>query len=115
VADQIEVIIPRPLISEGSGFTATASFRTRATKAASTPTTVKYRLDCLSTGRTLADWTTATPASSVSIPITGTHNAIQSDANDQEVKQLTVMADESLSTQVRQSVRWTVDNLFGSP
>jgi hypothetical protein len=115
VADQIELVIPRPVVQEGSSFTATAAFRTRSTSAASTPTTIKYRVDCLSTETELAGWTTVTPASSVSIAITGTHNATQSDANDVETKQLTVMADEGLDTQVRQAVRWRVENLFGSP
>jgi hypothetical protein len=116
VADQIEIQIPRTAtIKEGSHFTATAYFRTRSTSSASTPTTIKYRLDCLTSGSVLTDWTSVGSASNVSIAVTGTHNAIQSDANDVEVKQLTVMADEGLATQVRQAMRWRVTNLFGSP
>jgi hypothetical protein len=113
--DQVEIQIPKPTVTEGTGFTATAAFRTRSTKAASTPTTVKYRLDCLTTETLLADWTSLTPSSSVSIPVIGTYNAIQSDTNDVEVKQLTVKADDGLATQVVQSVRWKVENLFGTP
>lgn len=115
MASQAEITIPRPLVNEGSSFTATAYFRTRSTSAASTPTTVHYRIDCLTTGTEIADWTSVSASSSVSISITGTHNAIQSDENDVEVKQLTVSADKDLSTQVRQTVRWKVSNLFGSP
>ena len=114
-ADQIEIQIPRPLVEEGSALTATAYFRDRATKAATTPTTVQYRLDCLSTCTVIADWTTATPGTSVSIPVTGPQNEIISDSNEREVKQLTVMADEGLVTQYRQSIRWRVENIYGSP
>jgi len=115
MSSQIEIQIPRTLVSEGSALTATAYFRDRATKAASAPTTVKYRLDCLSTCTTIADWTTATPGTSVTIPVTGTQNEIQADSNATEVKQLTVMADEGLVTQYRQSIRWKISNLYGSP
>jgi hypothetical protein len=37
------------------------------------------------------------------------------DCNEQEIKQLTVMTDEGLSTQHRDAVQWRVDNLYGSP
>lgn len=113
--DQIAISIPRTTWQEGSAFTATAYCRTRASAAAETPTSLKYRIDCLTTGKQIADWTTLTAASSASISVTGTHNAIQDDANDSEVRQLTVMADDGLSTQHRGSVRWRVENLYGSP
>jgi hypothetical protein len=113
--DQIAISIPRTTWQEGSAFTATAYCRTRASAAAATPTTLKYRIDCLTTGREIADWTTLSAASSASISVTGAHNAIQDDSNDSEVRQLTVMADDGLSTQHRGSVRWRVENLYGSP
>lgn len=116
MADQIAIRIPRGDWKEGSAFTASVNFRTRSTAAESTPTTVKYRIDCLTSGREIADWTSVTPAAaSASIPITGAHNAIQDDSNDVETKQLTVMADEGLATQYREAVRWRVENLYGSP
>lgn len=115
MATQIEITIPKTIIQEGSAFTATAVFRTRSTVAASTPTNVKYRLDCLTTATELAALTTATAAASVDISVTPTHNAIQSDLNDYEIKQLTVVADDGLSTQQRAVIRWRVLNLFGSP
>ena len=63
----------------------------------------------------ITDWTTLTPGASISIPITATHNAIQSQCNEREKVQLTVEGDVGLSTQVRNAVVWTVENLFGSP
>lgn len=115
MADQIAIQLPRSQWKEGSAFTVTAYFRTRSTAAADTPTTIHYRLDCLSTGTELADWTSVSVAGNISISITGTHNAIQSDANRYEKKQLTIMADQDLSTQHRESVTWQVSNLYGSP
>lgn len=115
MADQIAILIPKTAWQEGSAFTASVNLRTRSSGAASTPTSLKYRIDCLTTGREVADWTSAAASSSASISITGTHNAILSDANDYEIKQLTVMADDGLSTQHRESRRWRVENLYGSP
>ena len=115
MADQIALSIPETRFKEGSAFTATANFRTRSTGAASTPTTIHYRLDCLTTCTELADWTSVSAASSASISVTGTHNAIQNTGNDYERKQLTVVADRGLATQQTESVEWRVDNLYGSP
>jgi len=115
MANQIEILILRPSVSEGSALSATAYFRDRETKSASTPTTVKYRLDCLTTSTQIADWTSVTPGASVDIDVTSTQNDIIADSNETEVKQLTVMADEGLVTQYRQSIRWKVSNLYGSP
>lgn len=116
VADQIALQVPRPKVGEGSSFTITAYFRNRAAAAAATtPTTVKYRVDCLTSGTQVADWTTVTAAANVSISITGTHNAIQNDCNSVERKQITVMTDEGLSTQCREVASWEVENLYGSP
>lgn len=113
--DQVAIQLPKLTVKEGSAFTATAYFRTRATGAAATPTSIKYRVDCLTTGRELTDWTTVSAASNVSIPITATHNAMQSNYCLRETKQLTVSMDFELSTQVRESVQWEVEDLHGSP
>lgn len=113
--DQIAISIPRTTWQEGSAFTATAYCRTRASAAAATPSSLKYRVDCLTTRKEIADWAALTPGASASISITGAHNAIQDDSNDVEVRQLTVMADDGLATQHRGTVRWQVENLYGSP
>ena len=110
MTDQVTIVIPRPAFHEGSAFTATAYFRDRATAAASTPTTAKYRVDCLTTGVNLQDWTTLTPAASIPISITATHQAIQNSSNRSEVKQLTVSADHGLAAQARDVMSWTVNN-----
>ena len=112
---QIAFQLPKSRFKEGSAFPLPVYLRLRSTAAAATPTTIKYRLDCLTTGNEIVDWTTVSAASNFTISVTGTHNAIQSDGNRYEVKQLTVMTDQDLSTQHRESVDWIVENLYGSP
>lgn len=103
--------IPKPFTREGSSFTATARFRNGAT--AEAPTTAKYRVDCLTTGAVLADWTSLSVAASIAIPITATHNAIQDQCNRVEQKQLTVASDPDTSTQTRSTAVWKVENIRG--
>lgn len=114
MADQIEIQIPRRSWKEGSQLTATAYFRDRATQAADSTTTAEYRLDCLTTGKQILDWTTLTPAGSISITITGAQNVIQSDVNKYERKQLTVMANRGLASgQSTGVITYDVENLKG--
>lgn len=113
--DQVEITIPRQKWNEGSAFTATAYFRNRATSASAVPSTASYRIDCLDTLTVLQALTSLTPAASIAIPITATHNAIQSASNQRERKQLTVVSDPSAADQFRQVVTWTVENIWGSP
>ena len=113
--DSVYIQVPKDRVLEGSAFVATAYFRTRSTGAAATPTSIKYRVDNLTTCTELADWTTVTAASNVSINVTATHNAIQNASNTRERVQLTVAMDFELSTQVRETAEWDVENLYGSP
>lgn len=113
MTDRIEIQIPHTSVNEGSAFTATAYFRDEATQAALSPTTAEYRIDCIETGNQVKDWTTLTPGESVSISITSTDNAIISDGNRRELKQLTVAADRGLSTQSLGRALYRVENLTG--
>lgn len=115
MTSQVEIIIPRTKVQEGSAFTATAYFRDRATSLASIPTNAFYRIDDLTTGGALQGWTSLTPAGSIDIPVTATHNSVQNNIYERERRQLTVAADYGLATQVRQVVLWDVTNLYGSP
>lgn len=114
MADQIEIVMPETIINEQSTLTATAYFRDRATKASSTPTTIHYRLECLSTKREITDWTVVTtPAASNTIALSLTQNKILDDGNTWETKQLIVKIDDTLSTQVIASKTYKVRNLQG--
>jgi len=106
---EVYINIPKLQQKEGSSFSATAFGRNGAT--AEAPTTAKYRVDCITTGKVLTDWTTLTPAASMAIAITATHNAIQDQSNRREKKQLTVSANHGTATQYRDAVTWQVENI----
>lgn len=112
MADQITFTAPKTRVKEHSAHAIVARFRTRATGDV-TPTTVHYRLDCLSTATQIADWTSASTGTTVTITTTPTHNAIQDDCNDVERKQLTVSADRGLSTEFNETYVYEVENARG--
>jgi len=87
--------IPRNQVKESNYFTATAYFRSG--DAASAPTTARYRVDCLTTGKNITAWTDITPA--VSANLTIGPNTMSYDGNNNERKQITVEADSGLTTQ----------------
>jgi hypothetical protein len=114
VSDQIEIQIPLTKVPEETTFTATVYFRARGSMAASIPTTIHYRVDCLSTKQQIADWTAvAIPAASNEIIMTSVYNQILGDRHNNETKQLTVKTDSGLTTQVIKPKRWKVCNLLG--
>ena len=114
MADQIEIQIPKTIVNEQTSFTLTAYFRIRSTSAADAPTTVDYRVDCLSTKREVKDWTSVTPpTSSNDIVITADENKILDDAHNIEIKQVTIRVDSGLSTQVIKPITYKVRNLEG--
>ena len=106
----VHIHIPVLKVQEGSAFAAIAYFRDTA-GAAGASATAKYRVDCLSTGKELTALTALTPAVSISIPITATHNAIQSQGNRFETKQLIVISDPGETDQTVDQATWRVENL----
>lgn len=113
MTDQITFSLSKDTWKERSQIVVGARFRDRATAVEVTPTNVKYRLDCLTTGIAIADWTSVTPGETVSITVTPTQNAIQNACNLHERKQLTVAADHDLATQFVDSIDWEITNLQG--
>ncbi len=108
--DQIAIQIPKTRVQEVDSFAVSAYFRDRATAAADAPTTVHYRVDCLTTGQVVTDWTTAAAGASSSVLIRSAYNVIVCRSNEREKKQLTIRADKDDTTQVSQRVIWTVKN-----
>lgn len=111
MVDTVAIQIPRPRVNEGSSFVATAFFREDGDE--STPTNVYYAIHNLTTGETVQDWASVSAAANVSISVTAAHNAISSQCNRAEKRQLTVDADHALATQVRESVVYEVENVRG--
>lgn len=108
-------------VNEASAFTLVASFFDDSVDvwSASTPTSAKYRIDRTGSNpgcwSEVAGWTTLTPATSISIPITATQNAILNTYCNTEARQLTVKANDGLSTQVEETYRYSIVNLAGTP
>jgi hypothetical protein len=106
--------------TEGSAFTAIASFFDDSSDvwSASTPTTAKYRIDLTDTDpscwREVLAWTTLTPSTSISIPITASNNAMQETCAPYEPRQITVKANDGLSTQYEATYRYQLTNLAGT-
>jgi hypothetical protein len=96
--------------NERNAITITARFRNVASQADVAPTNVYYRLDA-EDGCQIADWTSATPGTTVDIMITAEQNKILNCLYPIEAKILTVMADKGLSTQFANSWRYEVKNL----
>jgi hypothetical protein len=114
MTDQVEIALPLTIVDEETTFTATVYHRTRPAKEALIPTTIHYRVDCLSNKRQVTGWTSvAAPAESNVITITATENQILDDSFNIETKQLTVKLDSGLSTQQIKPITWKVRNLQG--
>lgn len=111
MADQVEIRLAKTRINEGSGFVATAYFRNREAATSDTPASIRYRIDCLTTCQQILGWTTGAPGASLAIQVTGAQNAIQSECNDYEVKQLTVESDTGAADQCRGTAEWRVTNI----
>jgi hypothetical protein len=113
MSDQIAFQIPKTQVYEAESFDIEVYFRTRATKAALAPTTVHYRVDCLTSKKELITWTSVSAGENITINMTAAFNAIQVESNPWERKQLIVKADDGLSTQTIGQVRYKVKNLRG--
>lgn len=107
-------------VNEASAFTLVASFFDDSTDtwAASTPTTAKYRIDRTSSNpgcyTEVVGWTALTAATSISIPITATQNAILDTYSYLEPRQITVKANDALSTQIEETFKYSIVNLAGT-
>lgn len=114
MADQVEIQFPMSVVPEQTTFTTTIYNRVRSTKSGAIPTTIHYRVDCITTGQQITDWTSvSTPAASNSIVITSTENKILGPCNIQETKQIMIKLDSGLATQVIKPKQWIVENLLG--
>jgi len=79
---------------------------------AATPTTLKYQIDCTTTGAVMKAETSLTPGASVEITITPTENAINDQRNSSEERKITVTAGYGASDQVIEVFDYTVKNLY---
>ena len=104
--------IPPPKVLERSSFTTSAEFRDSA-HADDAPTTAHYRIDDLTTGQNILDWTALTPAASISITVKSSENRMLSSAHVTERRQITVAADKGTDGETRDTAIWEVENIGG--
>ena len=81
---------------------------------AATPATLKYQIDCVTTGTNMKAETALTPGTSVEITITPTENAINDQNNSHEERVVTVTAGYGASDQVIEEFDYLVINLYAA-
>lgn len=96
-------------VKEGDGHRVTVTWKD-GDGVAVTPTTCRYKVDCMTTGSARLSWTTIAAASSVTIDIPGTSNGIVNPANTEEVKQITIQANYGAVNQFTVTGEYTVQN-----
>jgi hypothetical protein len=111
MADRASLYIPVDITADGDNFTATIQFFDEASGVLTAPTTVEYRIDCLTNDHKVLDWTSVTTGDTVSIAVAGTYNTIITAANSFERKQITVCADRGLTFQCIDQKQWLCKNL----
>ncbi len=104
------IVLPETEIQERAAIRLTTYHRD-ASDAAATPSTLHYRIDCLSTGTTVLDWTSETPSTSNTLSIKSSENRIIDDSNRRELKQVTVALDKGTIDETRDTVSYHVVNI----
>lgn len=105
-----QVQYPVPTINEGEALKVTVRPLT-ADLAATTPTTMRYRIDDAVQGVAVLDWTTLTPATSVSFIVTSARNAMRNGCG-KERRQIIVEAVDS-DGPIRKVIDYDIVDLQG--
>jgi len=102
-------------VNEGTSSWLTVTFKDKAGVLAA-PSTLTYRIDCMTTGAAiLAETTLAGPGSSVELHIPDELNAIQSPANALEYRRVTVVAVYGGGDQITSFYDYIITNLSFVP
>ena len=78
-----------------------------------TPAAADYRIDCLTSGEEIRAWTTLTPATSVTIAVTGDDTKIVNQARGREIRQLVIRYTDGSGNSTTNQTQFRVDNLRG--
>lgn len=82
-----------------------------ADNAPQVPVTLQYRIDCLTSGQVVRDWTAVVPAAAAEIVLTASDNAMRNAANRSEHRRVTVFATYGVDDEVRNICEYYVENL----
>ena len=98
-------------VNEGTACYVTAKFRNNG--ATVVPLSVRYRVECLTTRRTMLDWTDVSPASSVTVTIPASLNVLNKQTNSRERRQVIFEANYGTDTAFTNARAYDVENLQG--
>lgn len=102
-------------VNEGSTAYLTANFKDKDSVLAA-PTTISYRIDCLTNGSEVKDDTAFTPAaSSIEIELTKTDNALINQANYAERRLVTVTGTYGDDDEIIQEYEYDLINMKKKP
>jgi hypothetical protein len=76
-----------------------------------TPTTARYRIKCITTGRSIRSNTDLEAAQEIEIEVESDDNAIISDQNRAELRQLVLEIDYDTASQKVRTFEWNVRNV----
>lgn len=100
-------------INENGAFTHEDTFLNNA-DVATVPTTIRYRVDCLTTGTAIRDWTTVSPGTAITtFTLTADDNEIQDSCNAYELREVLIHYNLGLSTAKVKSHQYRVVNRYG--
>ena len=108
--DQVSLLIRKTRVNEGDTFNVDAAFVDNGTEALDTPTSVDFRVDCLTTGQVVKDWTAAALGDSSTVQMDSAFSVIINRWNRTERKQVTVRLNRDDDSQVSARACWTVRN-----
>jgi hypothetical protein len=99
-----------PRINEGEALRVTIR-ALNSNLGATTPLTMRYRIQDVDQNSTLLDWTTLTPATSVDVTITGAQNSIR---NGRSLEHRQILAEASdIDGVIRKTLNYTVADIEG--
>lgn len=101
-------------INEGSTGYLTVDFKDKD-GTLEAPTSISYRIDCLTNGQEVKTDTSVTPASSVEIELTKTDNAIINQNNNSERRLVTVTGTYSADDAIVEEFEYNVKNMKKKP
>ncbi len=111
--DQIVFFQRKDHIRESSQHTIDVKFKQRSDASLQVPTNIAYRIDDLTSGVAVLDWTSVSADDEITLTITPTQNAMQDQCNATEMRQVVVAANRGLATQHIDSVSYEIENLRG--
>jgi len=97
--------------NEGSSGNVTATFK-NAADIDQAPVSARYRIDCETNIKAVRDWEViASPVAVQAVPITSDDTLIINDANEEEIRLITVEGTYGAGDNVTEQIRIAVDNL----